>query len=136
MPATTPSIQTSSTNTLHPPARCIFWEKESALTLSDLAGKSASSENQALIFLKAFSDLQKLFSQKYIFQTPNAAHTSDHSTANKEINLFLKWRNDIPNIDFCLIKGNHDILSKNFYKDAGIKVFENKLAIKKFCFVP
>lgn len=58
-----------------------------------------------------------------------------HSSANKEINLFLKWRNDIPNVDFCLIKGNHDILSKDFYRKAHINIFENKLAIKNFCFV-
>jgi len=122
------------------PARCIFWEEESALILSDLHfGKSGHFRKSGINIPQSIfkDDLQKLFSQIQFFKPRTLLIAGDmfHSTANKEIDLFLKWRNDIPNVDFCLIKGNHDILSKNFYKDAGIKVFENKLAIKNFCFV-
>ena len=122
------------------PARCIFWEEESALILSDLHfGKSGHFRKSGISIPQSIfkDDLQKLFSQIQFFKPRTLLIAGDmfHSTANKEIDLFLKWRNDIPNVDFCLIKGNHDILSKNFYKDAGIKVFENKLAIKNFCFV-
>ena len=57
-----------------------------------------------------------------------------HSSANKEIDFFVKWRNDIPEVAFYLVRGNHDILSKKFYREANIKVFENKLSIGSFCF--
>jgi len=122
------------------PARCIFWEEESALILSDLHfGKSGHFRKSGISIPQSIfkDDLQKLFSQIQFFKPQKLFIAGDmfHSSANKEIDLFLKWRNDIPNIDFCLIKGNHDILSKNFYKDAGIKIFESKLAIKNFCFV-
>ena len=122
------------------PARCIFWEEESALILSDLHfGKSGHFRKSGISIPQSIfkDDLQKLFSQIQFFKPHTLLIAGDmfHSTANKEIDLFLKWRNDIPDVDFCLIKGNHDILSKKFYKDAGIKIFENKLTIKNFCFV-
>lgn len=122
------------------PARCIFWEEESTLILSDLHfGKSGHFRKSGISIPQSIfkDDLQKLFSQIQFFKPKTLLIAGDmfHSTANKEIDLFLKWRNDIPNVDFCLIKGNHDILSKNFYKNAGITIFESKLAIKNFCFV-
>jgi DNA ligase-associated metallophosphoesterase len=122
------------------PSRCIFWEEECALILSDLHfGKSGHFRKSGIgIPQNIFKDdLQKLFSQIQFFKPKTLLIVGDmfHSSANKEIDLFLKWRKDIPEIDFLLIKGNHDILSKNFYKKANITVFENKLAIKGFCFV-
>lgn len=122
------------------PSRCIFWEEESALILSDLHfGKSGHFRKSGVgIPQNIFKDdLQKLFSQIQFFQPKKLLIVGDmfHSSANKEIELFLKWRNDIPGITFSLIKGNHDILSKEFYDKADIAVFENKLAIKEFCFV-
>ena len=122
------------------PARCIFWEEESALILSDLHfGKSGHFRKSGISIPQSIfkDDLQKLFSQIQFFKPKTLLIAGDmfHSTANKEIDLFLKWRNDIPNVDFCLIKGNHDILSKNFYKNADITIFESKLTIKNFCFV-
>ena len=57
-----------------------------------------------------------------------------HSSANKEMDFFLKWRNDFSNLEFKLIRGNHDILSAKFYKEAKIEVIENRLSIGDFCF--
>jgi len=57
-----------------------------------------------------------------------------HSSANKEVDFFIKWRNDFPQLEIKLIRGNHDILTKQFYKEAKIEVVENKLVIKDFCF--
>ena len=57
-----------------------------------------------------------------------------HSSANKEMDFFLKWRNDFASVAFKLIRGNHDILSTKFYKEANIEVIENKLLISDFCF--
>ena len=81
-------------------------------------------------------DLQRLFAQIQFFKPKILLITGDmfHSTANKEIDFFLKWRNDIPDVAFYLVKGNHDILSSKFYSHANIKIFEEKFAISNFCF--
>jgi uncharacterized protein len=121
------------------PARCIFWEEESALILSDLHfGKSGHFRKSGIgipqnIFKE---DLQKLFAQIQFFKPKVLLIAGDmfHSSANKEMDFFLKWRNDFANVQFKLIRGNHDILSTKFYKEANIEVAENKLLINRFCF--
>ena len=121
------------------PARCIYWEEEKALILSDLHfGKTGHFRKEGIgvpqnIFKE---DLQRLFTQIQFFKPGTLLIAGDmfHSHANKEIDLFLKWRNDISSIDIHLIKGNHDILSNKFYKEANIKVEKKKLSIKNFCF--
>lgn len=121
-------------------ARCIFWEEEKILILSDLhLGKSGHFRKSGIgipqnIFKE---DLQKLFSQIQFFKPKIVLIAGDmfHSSTNKEIDFFLKWRNDIAGVDFYLIMGNHDILPKKFYKEANIEVFENTLELKNFCFV-
>jgi uncharacterized protein len=121
------------------PARCIYWEEEKALILSDLHfGKTGHFRKEGIgvpqnIFKE---DLQRLFTQIQFFKPKTLLITGDmfHSHANKEIDLFLKWRNDFNAIDFHLIKGNHDVLSDKFYEDANIKITKQKLSIKNFCF--
>lgn len=121
------------------PARCIFWEEECALILSDLHfGKSGHFRKSGIgipqnIFKE---DLQKLFAQIAFFKPKTLLIAGDmfHSSANKEMDFFIKWRNDFPNLEFKLIRGNHDILTSQFYKDMNIDVVENKLLIKDFCF--
>ncbi len=58
-----------------------------------------------------------------------------HSVANKELDLFKRWRNDFAHLHIHLVKGNHDILKKDWYKSADIMVAENHLSIANFCFV-
>jgi DNA ligase-associated metallophosphoesterase len=121
------------------PARCIFWEEESALILSDLHfGKSGHFRKSGIgipqnIFKE---DLQKLFAQIQFFKPKVLLIAGDmfHSSANKEMDFFIKWRNDFANVQFKLIRGNHDILSAKFYNEANIEVVENKLLMKDLCF--
>jgi len=120
-------------------ARCIFWEEESALIVSDLHfGKSGHFRKSGIgIPQNIFkNDLQKLFSQIQFFKPKTLLVTGDmfHSSANKELDFFTKWRNDFASVDFILVRGNHDILSNFFYEESNIKVFENKFLIKNFCF--
>ena len=58
-----------------------------------------------------------------------------HSTANKELELFLKWRKDFSLLHIDLVKGNHDILADSWYTEAGINVHEWKLAAGPFLFL-
>ena len=121
------------------PARCIYWEEEKALILSDLHfGKTGHFRKEGIgvpqnIFKE---DLQRLFTQIQFFKPDTLLIAGDmfHSRANKEIDLFIKWRNDISSIHIILIKGNHDILSNKFYEEMNIKVEQKKFSINKFCF--
>src|SRR5665647_5672 len=86
------------------PARCIYWEEEKALILSDLHfGKTGHFRKEGIgvpqnIFKE---DLQRLFTQIQFFKPSTLLIAGDmfHSKANKEIDLFLKWRNDLHAID-------------------------------------
>jgi DNA ligase-associated metallophosphoesterase len=121
------------------PARCIFWEEENALILSDLHfGKSGHFRKSGIgipqhIFRE---DLQRLFSQIRFFNPRTLLIAGDmfHSTENREMDFFLKWRRDFPAVEFNLIRGNHDILEPEFYRRADIRIIENKLNIRCFSF--
>ena len=120
-------------------ARCIFWEEEGILIVSDLHfGKSGHFRKSGIGIPQNIykEDLQRLFSQIQFFNPKIVLITGDlfHSSENKEISFFVKWRNDLLHVEFYLVKGNHDILPKSFYKEANIKIFENKLSIGNFCF--
>jgi DNA ligase-associated metallophosphoesterase len=121
------------------PARCIYWEEEKALILSDLHfGKTGHFRKSGIGVPQSIfkEDLQRLFTQIQFFKPLTLLIAGDmfHSAANKEIDFFLKWRNDLPDVNFHLIKGNHDILSDKFYEEANIKVARKKLSIRNFCF--
>ncbi|MGL1664105.1 hypothetical protein ACSTJP_00200, partial [Vibrio parahaemolyticus] len=55
--------------------------------------------------------------------------------ANKELDLFCKWRNDLSHLHIHLIKGNHDILQNEWYENAGLEITENRLQVDNFCFI-
>ena len=57
-----------------------------------------------------------------------------HSHANKELNLFEKWRKDHRHLDIILVKGNHDILPESWYQQVNITVV-NHLQENGICFV-
>lgn len=58
-----------------------------------------------------------------------------HSHDNKEHELFVKWRKDFNNITIQLVMGNHDILHRKWYNDAGIELIEDCHTINRICFV-
>jgi DNA ligase-associated metallophosphoesterase len=121
------------------PARCIFWEDEKALILSDLHfGKTGHFRKAGIGVPQNIykEDLQRLFTQIQYFKPSTLLIAGDmfHSHANKEIDFFLKWRNDMPGLSIFLIKGNHDVLTNKFYEEANITIANKKLSIKKFCF--
>jgi DNA ligase-associated metallophosphoesterase len=119
--------------------RCIFWEEEKALILSDLHfGKTGHFRKSGIgvpqnIFKE---DLQRLFAQVQFFNPLQLFIVGDlfHSHANKEMDMFLKWRNDLAHLQIRLIRGNHDILAKKYYKEANIDVTKQKLSVNNFCF--
>lgn len=121
------------------PERCIFWENQKALILSDLhLGKSGHFRKSGIAVPQNVfkEDLQRLFSLIQYFTPDKLLIVGDffHSNANKEINMFLKWRNDVAHLEMHLVPGNHDILGKKFYEEAGISITAETLSIENFCF--
>ena len=119
--------------------RCIFWEDQKSLILSDLhLGKSGYFRKSGIAVPQNVykEDLQRLFSLIQYFNPVQLLIVGDlfHSHANKEMELFTKWRKDLAYLSIQLIKGNHDILTKKFYSNSEILTTSGKLAINDFCF--
>lgn len=120
--------------------RCMYWEEEKTLILADLHfGKTGHFRKSGIAIPQAVykEDLQRLVNLIQHFQPKELIVVGDlfHSHANKEHELFQKWRNDFSSIKFRLVKGNHDILDEEWYQQAGLEVHQQKLIIKYFCFV-
>jgi len=120
--------------------RCVYWEEQKTLIVSDLHfGKTGHFRKSGIAVPQNIfkEDLQRLFAEIQFYQPKQVIIVGDmfHSRENKEMNLFLKWRNDISLIEVILVKGNHDILTDAWYKKAGIKVENGKLQIGKFSFI-
>jgi uncharacterized protein len=119
--------------------RCIFWEEEKILIVSDLHfGKTGHFRKSGIAVPQNIfkEDLQRLVSQVQFYKTEILLVVGDmfHSSDNKEHELFLKWRNDFPELSIHLVKGNHDILKASWYAKTDIIVHPKQYSIKEFCF--
>ncbi|HEY6900408.1 MAG TPA: metallophosphoesterase, partial [Puia sp.] len=122
------------------PDRCIFWEEERSLILSDLHfGKTGHFRKAGIAVPQSVyrEDLLRLLCQVQYFQPRQLLVVGDlfHSRENKELALFLKWREDFPDLGIRLIEGNHDILHEDWYKKAGIEVCSPVLEMGPFAFI-
>jgi DNA ligase-associated metallophosphoesterase len=122
------------------PERCIFWEEAQTLILSDTHfGKTGHfRKNGIAVPQQVFKeDLQRLLHQVMHFKPQQLIVVGDlfHSTENKELELFLKWRKDIGQTSMILVKGNHDILHQSWYANADIEVKEGIYPVGAFDFV-
>jgi DNA ligase-associated metallophosphoesterase len=122
------------------PARCIFWEEERSLILADLHfGKTGHFRKAGIAVPQSVyrEDLLRLLCQIQYFRPQQLLVVGDlfHSRENKELSLFLKWREDFPDLGIRLIQGNHDILHDSWYGKAGIELCPGSLSIGPFSFI-
>lgn len=120
--------------------RCIFWEEEQSLIVSDLHfGKTGHFRKAGIAVPQSVyrEDLLRLLCQIQYFRPRQLLVVGDlfHSRENKELELFLKWRQDFPHLGIQLIEGNHDILHKDWYEKAAITVNPGVLTRGPFSFV-
>ncbi len=120
--------------------RGLYWENESILVLSDLhLGKGGHFRKSGIGIPQAVmvEDMQRLLAEIQFYKPSRLIIVGDlfHSTANKEHELFLKWRTDISHLHITLVKGNHDILPPEWYRQADIEVIHGSLSIGNFIFV-
>src|SRR5215510_10611857 len=108
------------------PERVLFWEKEKTLIIADLhIGKTGHFRKSGIpvpqhVFKE---DLQRLFTQILYFKAEKLIIVGDlsHSSSNKEMDLFKKWRHDLDALQITLVNGNHDILDEDWYKELNIE---------------
>jgi DNA ligase-associated metallophosphoesterase len=122
------------------PHRCLYWEEERSLILSDLHfGKTGHFRKAGIAVPQSVyrEDLLRLLSLIQYFQPRQLLVVGDlfHSRENKELDLFLRWREDFPHLGIRLVLGNHDILRADWYVKAGIEVREGVLQLGEFAFV-
>lgn len=122
------------------PHRSLFWEEQRSLILSDLHfGKTGHFRKAGIAVPQSVyrEDLLRLLSLIQYFQPQQLLVVGDlfHSRENKELDLFLKWRNDFPHLDIHLVQGNHDILHDRWYAQAGIGLSKDILSLGPFSFV-
>ncbi len=122
------------------PERVMYWEEEKSLIVADLHfGKTGHFRKSGIAIPQNIykEDLQRLVSAVQNFKPQQLIITGDlsHSKANKELNLFLKWRNDLSSLKIHLVRGNHDILPDEWYEKAGIEVHQLKWCLHDFCFI-
>ncbi|HCL82477.1 MAG TPA: ligase-associated DNA damage response endonuclease PdeM [Chitinophagaceae bacterium] len=120
--------------------RTMFWEEEKALIVSDLhLGKTGHFRKSGIAVPASVytEDLQRLVTQIQYFQPRELIIVGDmfHSHANKELELFLKWRSDLQDVNIRLIRGNHDILEDEWYVAAGIQLSLKTLSRRGFHFI-
>jgi len=121
------------------PQRSIYWEEEKTLIVSDTHfGKTGHFRKSGIAVPQQVykEDLQRFFSLAAELKPARILVVGDffHSTANEEMNLFLKWKNDFKALQITLIKGNHDILGNGWYENAGIQLFDQTYSIGSFSF--
>jgi DNA ligase-associated metallophosphoesterase len=122
------------------PLRSLYWEEENTLLIADLhLGKSGHFRKSGIAVPQHVykADLQRLIAQLYFYKAERLIIAGDftHSTANRELELFMKWRHDFSGLQIDLVKGNHDILDDAWYEAANIRVSVHKLQAGPFLFL-
>ena len=121
------------------PHRCLFWEEEKTLILSDLhLGKTGHFRKNGIAVPQDIykEDLQCLLALVSFYKPTRVIVVGDmfHSKENKELDLFFKWRKDINHVHIDLVKGNHDILDEDWYIKTGIDI-NTELQVNGFNFI-
>jgi DNA ligase-associated metallophosphoesterase len=120
--------------------RTLFWENEHTLIVADLhIGKTGHFRKAGIGVPQQVykDDLHRLLSQILFFKAERLIIAGDltHSIANKEMDLFRRWRKDFPSLHVHLVKGNHDILEEKWYNEADISVNTGQFRVNRFLFV-
>lgn len=121
-------------------SRAMYWEEERTLIASDLHfGKTGHFRKWGIAVPQNVykEDLQRLVDLLLHFRPRRLVLVGDlfHSEINTEMDWFKKWREDFSEFDFTLVKGNHDVLKEQWYRDCGIELVQPLLEVKPFVFI-
>lgn len=120
--------------------KAIFWKDRKSLIVADIhLGKTGHFRKSGIGVPSTIykEDLHRLFNMLVYFRAEQLIVVGDmfHSRHNKEFELFKKWRKDCSGLSIELIKGNHDVVGEEWYRDANIATYETKTYDRQFSFV-
>lgn len=120
--------------------RAIYWKRENALIVSDLhIGKSAHFRKNGIAVSSGVQekDLQRLAFLVNLYRPEQLLVVGDlfHAEINTDMDAFRDWRNEFPEIDIILIKGNHDRLKNEVYDSFAIECCHKELILEPFTFI-
>ncbi|MBW7674546.1 ligase-associated DNA damage response endonuclease PdeM [Chryseobacterium chendengshani] len=120
--------------------RALYWEKEKALIFSDLhIGKTAHFRKNGIALANHImkNDLERLSVLIEYFQPEKFIIVGDllHAGNNSDVDEFCSWKNQYPDIKFCLVQGNHDKISKTLEKKLCLDFRSTSLEIDEISFV-
>ncbi|MDY7394977.1 ligase-associated DNA damage response endonuclease PdeM [Aureibaculum sp. 2210JD6-5] len=120
--------------------RAIFWERESALILSDLhIGKTAHFRKNGIPIPKDIleKDLNRLSDLISLFNVEKIIIVGDlfHAEANNDLLFFQEWLKNHALIEIILVKGNHDKITKHVSQLFNNIYIVSNLTIRPFRFV-
>jgi len=109
--------------------KVIYWGKEKLLVVSDVHLGKAGHFRKSGVAVPAhihLGDLSRLSALIKEFNPERIAFLGDlfHSDYNIDWDYFCDWLAKYPQISFELIQGNHDILYKIDYRNAGIALVD------------
>ncbi len=122
------------------PERCLFWEEDKSLIVSDIhLGKSGHFRKAGIGIPQTVfkEDLQRLIAQVQFFKPERLIVVGDfsHSNMNNELKLFERWRKDLSQLPIHLVKGNHDILDNDWYTAHDISIHDEQMHTTPFTFM-
>jgi DNA ligase-associated metallophosphoesterase len=120
--------------------RAVYWPAKKMIIVADVhLGKTGHFRKSGIAVPQQIfkEDMQRLVTLLQMYKPEQLIIVGDlvHSKQNKELDFFIKWRNDFSLLDIELIKGNHDILQNSWYRAASINVHGDRLQIEKFAFI-
>ncbi len=121
-------------------ARALYIPEYKILTISDLhVGKTAHFRRAGLQVPSTIvqTDLQRLGNLINKYHPATLLITGDlfHHGLNTDVDHFSSWRKQYEQVDFLLVKGNHDRLSEADYASMNINIYEPSFCLGPFCFI-
>ena len=128
------NLQGQQVTLLHDKA--LYWESHRLLLVSDLHLGKAGHFRKNGIPVSAqihYGDLDRLSQILRQFKCDQVVFLGDlfNSDYNSEWSDFVSWTQIYPDVQFTLVKGNHDILNPVIYRDCKMEVVD-ELRIKPF----
>jgi DNA ligase-associated metallophosphoesterase len=114
------------------PQKAIFWEQEQALIAADVhLGKVGHFRKAGIAVpldmeqteLSVLSDLIFEYKPKKLILLGDFFH----SDMNADWDWFILWRSQFPRLEINLIRGNHDIIDDDHYRQLDIALYDELL---------
>ncbi|MFN3020458.1 ligase-associated DNA damage response endonuclease PdeM [Chryseobacterium sp. TY3] len=105
--------------------RALYWTSQNAVVLSDLhLGKTAHFRKNGIALPSQLihKDLERLANMVEYFSASKVFVVGDflHAGKNSELAHFKNWKQQFPQLEIILIKGNHDRIAEQHLQEIGV----------------